>query len=739
MPDLYGKFSYHWQSNGGSSSDRLKPWLDPGNSGVSYLNGFDPSAANPPVADFMADVTDPSSGQTVTFTDLSTNIPTSWSWSFSPSTVTYVGGTNSSSQTPQVQFNDAGNYTVELSVSNAYGNDTETKVDYINVTYYCLASGGSNYMHISNVQIGAINNPSGQDYYSDFTNLSTDVTAGETGISITIVNGDAFMGEDVAIWIDWDKDGSFYGSDEEVACEIDGYGQGTFIFDVPSNAMVGSTRMRIRNKYTGSDCGDPCGTTTYGEVEDYSINILASTDPPVAEFIADDITPIIGQAVNFTDLSTNSPSSWSWSFSPSTVTYMGGTSSASQNPQVQFNGSGSYTVELVATNAFGNDNEIKTNYINTTLVYCDATGASDFLEIIRVQLGSIDKSSGQDHYSDFTDLSTDLSPNQSYDITITNADSIYQDSDVGIWIDWNQNGTLDDAGENIVCDIDNFGAGTFNFTVPSSALQGTTRMRIRTKYNGLDCGDPCGTTTYGEVEDYSVNIYDTDININISVFLEGPFNGTDMNTDLNGNPEFAEGLPLSQPYNTSPWYYTGTESVLYIPDPDIVDWVLVELRDATSVDQATGPTIIDQQAAFVKNNGQLIDTSGNPVINFPALSVLDSLYVVIYQRNHISVISGLALLEAGGIYSYDFSSSENQAFGGINGHKEIAPGIWGMRSGDGDANGTINQTDKDNIWHYEAGAKGYLHGDFNLDIDVDNEDKNDKCLPNLGKGTSVPE
>ena len=731
-PDLYGKFSYHWQSNGSGNSDRLKPWLDPGNSGVSYLDGYDPNAVNPPIANFVANVTDPSSGQTVNFTDLSTNIPTSWSWSFSPSTVTYVGGTNSSSQNPQVQFNTAGNYTVELAVSNAYGNDTETKVDYINASFYCNASGNANYLHVSNVQIGTIDNPTGQNHYSDFTNLSTDLTVGETDVPITIVNGNVFGGEDVAVWIDWDQDGSFYGSNEEVVCEIDDDGQGTFAFDVPSDASIGTTRMRIRIKYTGSDCGDPCGTTTYGEVEDYSINILASTDPPVADFIADDITPLVGQTVNFSDLSTNNPTSWSWSFSPSTVTYVGGTNSSSQNPQVQFDGTGSYTVELISTNTYGNDNETKTNYINTTLIYCDASGASDFLEIIRVQLGNIDNPSGQDFYSDFTYLSTDLSLNQSYDITITNAD-VYEDSDVGIWIDWNQNGNLDDAGENIVCDIDNWGGGTYSFTVPASALQGTTRMRIRTKYNNSDCGSSCGTSTYGEVEDYSVNILNTDININISVFLEGPFNGTTMETDI------YTVLPLSQPYNIPPWNYSGTENVLTMPDPDIVDWIIVQLRDATSVDQATNATIISQQAAFIKSNGQLIDTSGNPIINFPGISVSESLFVAVFQRNHIAVISGVAITENAGIYTYDFSSGENQARGGNDGHKEIAVGVWGMRSGDADANGLVEQDDKDTIWLYEAGSKGYLQGDFNLDINIDNTDKNEKWLPNLDKGTYVPE
>lgn len=84
---------------------------------------------------------------------------------------------------------------------------------------------------------------------------------------------------------------------------------------------------------------------------------------PVANFMANNTTPCIGATVTFTDISTNTPTSWAWTFSPTSVTYVGGTTAASQNPQVQFSTVGPYTVTLVATNGIGSDSEIKTNYI----------------------------------------------------------------------------------------------------------------------------------------------------------------------------------------------------------------------------------------------------------------------------------------------------------------------------------------------------------------------------------------
>jgi PKD repeat protein len=86
--------------------------------------------------------------------------------------------------------------------------------------------------------------------------------------------------------------------------------------------------------------------------------------PPTANFIASNTLPSSSSVtVNFTDQSSNAPTSWLWSFNPSTVTYVSG-SNTSQNPSVRFNNPGAYTVSLTATNAYGSDSEIKTTYIH---------------------------------------------------------------------------------------------------------------------------------------------------------------------------------------------------------------------------------------------------------------------------------------------------------------------------------------------------------------------------------------
>lgn len=88
----------------------------------------------PPVADFEADITTVIEGGSVNFTDLSENVPTSWSWSVTPAAgVSYIGGTSATSENPVIQFDNAGLHTVTLTASNGEGSDTETKTNYIEV------------------------------------------------------------------------------------------------------------------------------------------------------------------------------------------------------------------------------------------------------------------------------------------------------------------------------------------------------------------------------------------------------------------------------------------------------------------------------------------------------------------------------------------------------------------------------------------------------------------------------
>ncbi len=577
------------------------------------------------MADFSADLTNPAVGQTVTFTDLSANNPTSWSWDFSPATVTYLGGTTSVSQNPQVQFSAGGLYTVTLTATNASGSDGETKTDYISVLFAPVT-----------------------DFSADNTNPAIGQTVTFTDLSTN----------NPTSW-SWD-------------------------FSPATVNYVGSTTSASQNPQVQFSAGGLYTVTltatnasgSDGETKTDYISVLFA---PVADFSADITNPAIGQTVTFTDLSANNPTSWSWDFSPATVTYVGGTTSASQNPQVQFSAGGLYTVTLTATNASGSDGETKTDYISVL-----------FAPLADFSADNTNPAIGQT--VTFTDLSANNPTSWSWDFSPATVTYV---------------GGTTSASQNPQVQ---FSAGGF-YTVTLTS----------TNASGSD----------GETKTDYLLVSNPIINLDITVYLEGPFNGSVMNALP------ITFIPFSQPYNITPWNYNGSESVGAIPNANVVDWVLVELRDAADAASATFATMMDRQAAFLLSNGKVVGLDGASTLQFTN-SLTQQLFVVIWHRNHLGVMSASFLTESGGTYSYDFSTGASQAYGSTGAHKQIGSGVWGMTGGDGNCDGTINTTDKIPIWEMKAGKQGYFGSDYNFDAQVDNKDKNDIWILNEGAGCQVP-
>lgn len=221
--------------------------------------------------------------------------------------------------------------------------------------------------------------------------------------------------------------------------------------------------------------------------------------------------------------------------------------------------------------------------------------------------------------------------------------------------------------------------------------------------------------------------------LDLATFLEGPFNGSEMESFL--NPNF---IPLNQPYVSSPWMYTGSNDVSGIPNPNIVDWLLVEIRDAATAGEATALTKAGRQAAWLLNDGSIVGLNGSSNLQFNH-SLIHQLFVVLHHRNHLGILSANPLTASGEVYHYDFSSADSQVYGGTSAVKEISAGIWGMIAGDANANGLIETEDKNSFWPVQAGTSGYLQGDFNLNGNVDHTDKNEKWLINLNSSSQVPE
>ncbi|BAX80686.1 hypothetical protein ALGA_2359 [Labilibaculum antarcticum] len=179
---------------------------------------------------------------------------------------------------------DEGDYVLEYwrksrSDWNKAGDETVTLV----AAPYCLAKATNQYEYISRVQVGSIDKFSGWSGYSDYTSLLTDVNIG-VGYSITITNGYYWSGDQYGIWVDWNQDGDFNDKDETISASS---GSAVFIRTItpPSGATIGSTRMRIR---INDGAVDACGDSFWGEVEDYTLNIVSPDSG------SDPCTPAVG-------------------------------------------------------------------------------------------------------------------------------------------------------------------------------------------------------------------------------------------------------------------------------------------------------------------------------------------------------------------------------------------------------------------------------------------------------------
>jgi PKD repeat protein len=237
------------------------------------------------------------------------------------------------------------------------------------------------------------------------------------------------------------------------------------------------------------------------ETKSAYIQVITSGSAPIANFVASSTSVAISNTVTFTDQTAGNPTSWSWSFP-------GGTPSTStlQNPVVTYNTLGNYSVSLIATNSAGNDTELKTNYITVTNpVYCEGSSVNNAYErITNVQFGSINNASAWSNYSDYTSFSTNVTAGTSYPLNVTIGNA-YSNDQIIVWVDWNQNGDFSDSGEKVFMSSTGLGPFSSSITPPLTALNGMTRMRIRLHDSSFGPNeDPCGTSEYGEVEDYSL-------------------------------------------------------------------------------------------------------------------------------------------------------------------------------------------------------------------------------------------
>ncbi len=356
------------------------------------------SVGQAPVADFTASSTLLCPGQSVDFTNASSGSPTAFSWSF-PGAAT----TSSTTQNPtNITYNTPGTYTVTLTVTNATGTDSETKVNYITV----VAPG--NLPIAEGFQAATFPPANWQLFNFDNTitwarrtNIGGYSTAtGSASIYVDNFNYDAAGSQDLLVmpsvsfvgvsngrltfdyaYAQYTGTGGTANDTLLVVVSVD-CGETFFLLQKKGGSQL-ATRTALGTAFTPTAtqwktdtlslaalAGQPnvqigfVNQTGYGNnifLDNINLSVPAVTSPPVANFLGNPTTIPAGSSVAFTDLSTNSPTSWSWSFTGAATT-----TSSAQNPTITYNTPGVYPVTLTAGNGFGTDSETKVNYITVT-------------------------------------------------------------------------------------------------------------------------------------------------------------------------------------------------------------------------------------------------------------------------------------------------------------------------------------------------------------------------------------
>jgi len=368
---------------------------------TAYINVTTPVA---PVANFSADDVTPTVSQNVTFTDLSTGNPTSWSWNFGD-------GNNSTLQNPVHAYTAGGTYTVTLTATNGVGNDAEVKTNYITVstggsisvaisngsddveeyntdgTLYTNSSdlefcydGSAGNQHVG-LRFQGVNIPQGAIITNAYIQMRADETD-NTNLDVFIAGHDA---DNSAAW-----SGSYAVSGRtKTSATTTWVHNGTTawtadvtIAQTPSlSAMVeeivnrpgwssGNAMSFIfwdNNSDQDERVADPI-EGGYAPIlfVDYTMPTLPT--PPVANFSSSTNTICAGSNVDFTDVSTNTPTSWSWNFGD-------GNTSTLQNPTNTYLFPGTYTVTLTATNSGGSNLITQSNLI-TVVALPNVTASS---------------------------------------------------------------------------------------------------------------------------------------------------------------------------------------------------------------------------------------------------------------------------------------------------------------------------------------------------------------------------
>ena len=387
---------------------------------------------------------------------------------------------------------------------------------------------------ITRLQLGTLDNTSanacGTGNYNFYSSATIPDLPQSVPQSMTVVFGndaDQFMGA----WIDYNQNGTFDAATEFLGGNaVTAGANGTYVltFTVPTTALTGQTRLRVRG---GEDfaltSAQACGASsdTYGQTEDYTVNILATTAcagtlAPNAT-VSNTSTACMGELVSLSLKNTYALTgiTYQWQSAPNVLLWTD-ISGATNATTLQTMAAATYYRCVIACSGGA---PIYSAPVNIALksyanCYCTPVAAcsASYINNVSVATTTLSNSASGCSNAAGSPSSYTLYPasgattatllkGTAYTLSVaTNVAQI-----VSVWIDYNQNGAFETTEwAQVSLSTTANVATTLSMTIPTTATTGMAVMRIRSRSagNANAGGDACSTFASGETEDYWVNI-----------------------------------------------------------------------------------------------------------------------------------------------------------------------------------------------------------------------------------------
>ncbi len=459
-----------------------------------------------------------------------------YQWQSSPDNVTWTNITGATAATLVTNTSTATYYRRIITCANSGISSNSTSL-YISINgggpCSCLSYPSSSATstaddEIFNVTFGSLSNSSScgvaapgpgsaASMYSNYAGYLTAPnmykgTSYPLSVTVGMCGGASYQGV-VTVYIDYNANGVFTDAGELVYTSpytffaVGGTTVSTTV-NIPMTAAVGTVRMRVIEVESSFGAAST-GTYTWGETEDYCINILApppcSGTPAPGNTLTSSSAVGSGQTVNLS-LQNNTIGTG--------VTYQWQTASSSTGPWTNVAGqtNSTYTATITALSYFQcivtcTGNTTISNPVLVSVIACIPAGSTTYY------LTNVNTVGASTNFTNVTGASAGgygnyystigASAYQGSSFTI-NMNSIYSSDYFQLWIDWNNDLDFADAGESVYNSNAYVASGSTVVNVAGAQAVGTYRMRVSNGYLGATTA--CGPNSWGEFEDYKLTV-----------------------------------------------------------------------------------------------------------------------------------------------------------------------------------------------------------------------------------------